>query len=56
MLSVMRAGRALAYLRPRSESGESPPIFPSTLYWLSPCYMVFVSTGTQSKFRSDTNP
>ena len=31
ILSVINAGRALAYCIPREESGESPPIRPSTL-------------------------
>ena len=38
MLSVINAGRAAAYCIPRGERSESPPILPSRLNWLSPCY------------------
>jgi hypothetical protein len=46
MLSLMSAGSVLAYLSPRGDSAASPPILPSTLYWLSPCYRPRVSHAT----------
>ena len=39
MLSLMRSGSAVAYRNPRSDRSESPPILPSTLNWLSPCWI-----------------
>lgn len=50
MLSVIRSGKARAYLIPRLDNDESPPIFPSTLNWLSPCLEKKMLRGLRCKF------
>lgn len=45
------------YCSPRADKGESPPIFPSTLNWLSPCFrMIGVFGNDTQRMRLQTYP